>query len=228
MADNKALSDFKLWADGKPAATARKLGMLLDDGSKRTPPRSPPPAGPRTMSPPLPHRPRRRTDANRCPHWVDGDGPARFTLDAYFVWQQEFPAKVRVQIRHRYTQPVHRHSAAQQGVAGVICKDTCIEPTTQASMQRREDKDGLEWTNLCYVRTNGNHWNGPIKQATACVEAGMLAQARLHRRAQRLLPAGIDTVALLPRTRHRCGPCPARRTAPARWESCPPVAWSSG
>lgn len=75
-------------------------------------------------------------------------------------------------------------------------------------MQRREDKDGLEWTNLCYVRTNGNHWNGPIKQATACVEAGMLAQARLHRRAQRLLPAGIDTVALLPRTRHRCGPVP--------------------
>ncbi len=31
-------------------------------------------------------------------------------------------------------------------------------------MQRREDNCGLEWTNLCYVRTNGNHWNGPIKQ----------------------------------------------------------------
>lgn len=36
MADNKALSDFKLWADGNPAATTRKLVMLLDDGSKNS------------------------------------------------------------------------------------------------------------------------------------------------------------------------------------------------
>ncbi|AZR24526.1 DUF4424 domain-containing protein [Xanthomonas vasicola] len=33
MADHNALTDFKLWADGKPVATTRKLVVLLDDGS---------------------------------------------------------------------------------------------------------------------------------------------------------------------------------------------------
>ncbi|MCC8470746.1 DUF4424 family protein [Xanthomonas phaseoli] len=39
-----------------------------------------------------------------------------------------------------------------------------MEPAAKASMQRREDTCALEWANLCDVRTNGNHWNGPIKQ----------------------------------------------------------------
>ncbi|TWR33903.1 DUF4424 domain-containing protein, partial [Xanthomonas vasicola] len=30
MADHNALTDFKLWADGKPVATTRKLVVLLD------------------------------------------------------------------------------------------------------------------------------------------------------------------------------------------------------
>lgn len=33
MADHSELTDFKLWADGKPIATTRKLVVLLDDGS---------------------------------------------------------------------------------------------------------------------------------------------------------------------------------------------------
>ncbi|TWQ35598.1 DUF4424 domain-containing protein [Xanthomonas vasicola] len=35
--------------------------------------------------------------------WVDGDGQPRFALNEYFVWQQPFPAKGSVQIRHTYT-----------------------------------------------------------------------------------------------------------------------------
>lgn len=33
MADHSELTDFKLWVDGKPIATTRKLVVLLDDGS---------------------------------------------------------------------------------------------------------------------------------------------------------------------------------------------------
>lgn len=33
MADHGALTDFRLWVDGKPIATTRKLVVLLDDGS---------------------------------------------------------------------------------------------------------------------------------------------------------------------------------------------------
>ncbi len=42
-------------------------------------------------------------------------------------------------------------------------KDTCIEPASKASMQRREGKYGLGWANLRYVLTTGKNWNGPIK-----------------------------------------------------------------
>lgn len=33
MATHSELTDFKLWVDGKPIATTRKLVVLLDDGS---------------------------------------------------------------------------------------------------------------------------------------------------------------------------------------------------
>ncbi|WP_324250556.1 DUF4424 family protein [Xanthomonas phaseoli] len=115
MADNNALSDFKLWADSKPAATAPSrlccwmtaarappafaaTGWTQDNIAAFTAPATPP-----NGCKPLPA------------HWVDGDGPARFTLNAYFVWQQEFPAKVSVQIRHISTPacpPAFRSPAA--------------------------------------------------------------------------------------------------------------------
>ncbi|BAE71033.1 conserved hypothetical protein [Xanthomonas oryzae pv. oryzae MAFF 311018] len=95
MADHNALTDFKPWADGKPVATTRKLVVLLDDGSDISTAfaatgwtqddvaafteSSTPPKGRK----PLPVR------------WVDGDGQPRLTLNAYFVWRQKCPARIR-------------------------------------------------------------------------------------------------------------------------------------
>lgn len=164
MADHSELTDFKLWADGRPAATTRKLVVLLDDGSdiskafaatgwtqddvaafteSGTPPKG---------RKPLPAR------------WVDADAQPRFTLNEYFVWQQAFPARRSVQIRHAYA-PSLSTGVPQPStyLLESYAKDTCIEPGTKTSMQRREGQSGLAWANLRYVLTTGKNWNGPIK-----------------------------------------------------------------
>lgn len=164
MADHNELTDFKLWVDGKPIATTRKLVVLLDDGSdiskafaatgwstddlaafteSGTTPKG---------RKPLPAR------------WIDSDQQPRFTLSEYFVWQQLFPARRSVQIRHAYVPSMA--TGVPQSSAFLLdsyAKDTCIEPATKTSMQRREGEHGLGWANLRYVLTTGKNWNGPIK-----------------------------------------------------------------
>nr|WP_176341542.1 DUF4424 domain-containing protein [Xanthomonas hortorum] len=164
MADHSELTDFKLWVDGKPIATTRKLVVLLDDGSDiskafaasgwsaddvATFTESG--AAPKGRTP-LPAR------------WIDSDQQPRFTLSEYFVWQQLFPARRSVQIRHAYAPSVS--TGVPQSSAFLLesyAKDTCIEPATRTSMQRREGEHGLGWANLRYVLTTGKNWNGPIK-----------------------------------------------------------------
>ncbi|MCE4372288.1 DUF4424 domain-containing protein [Xanthomonas hortorum] len=164
MADHSELTDFKLWVDGKPIATTRKLVVLLDDGSdiskafaasgwsaddvatfteSGTVPKG---------RKPLPAR------------WIDPDQQPRFTLSEYFVWQQLFPARRSVQIRHAYAPSVS--TGVPQSSAFLLesyAKDTCIDPATRTSMQRRVGEHGLGWANLRYVLTTGKNWNGPIK-----------------------------------------------------------------
>ncbi len=137
------------------------------------PPRSPPPAGPRTMSPPLPHRPRRRTDANRCPHWVDGDGPARFTLNAYFVWQQEFPAKVRVQIRHT--------SISSLSINVPQPSREWLESYAKTPVSNRRPRPA------CSVVRTRTVWNGPT--CATCARTATTGTARSSRQQPALRPA---------------------------------------
>ncbi|CAE6843069.1 DUF4424 family protein [Xanthomonas arboricola] len=164
MADHSELTEFNLWVDGKPVTTTRKLVVLLDDGSDISKAFAATgwsaddiaafaesgnvPTG-RT---PLPAR------------WIDRDQQPRFTLSEYFVWQQVFPARGSVQIRHAYAPSLS--TGVPQGSAFLLesyAKRTCIEPATKASMQRREGAHGLGWANLRYVLTTGKNWNGPIK-----------------------------------------------------------------
>lgn len=164
MADHSELTAFNLWVDGKPVTTTRKLVVLLDDGSDISKAFAATgwstddiaafaesgnvPTG-RT---PLPAR------------WIDRDQQPRFTLSEYFVWQQVFPARGSVQIRHAYAPSLS--TGVPQSSAFLLesyAKRTCIEPATKASMQRREGAHGLGWANLRYVLTTGKNWNGPIK-----------------------------------------------------------------
>ncbi|MDG4490949.1 DUF4424 domain-containing protein [Xanthomonas vesicatoria] len=164
MADHSELTDFKVWVDGKPVTTTRKLVVLLDDGSDISKAFAASgwstddiatfaesgdvPTGRK----PLPTR------------WIDQDQQPRFTLSEYFVWQQVFPARGSVQIRHVYAPSLS--TGVPQSSAFLLesyAKSTCIDPATKASMQRREGEHGLGWANLRYVLTTGKNWNGPIK-----------------------------------------------------------------
>ncbi|OOW87011.1 hypothetical protein Xvtw_09020 [Xanthomonas campestris pv. vitiswoodrowii] len=164
MADHNALTDFKLWADGNPVATTRKLVVLLDDGSDISTAFA---ATGWTQDDVAAFTESATRPKGRKPlpaRWVDGDGQPRFTLNAYFVWQQKFPAKASVQIRHTYTPSLSTGVPQPSSyLMESYAKDTCIEPATKASMQRREGNYGLGWANLRYVLTTGKNWNGPIK-----------------------------------------------------------------
>ncbi|MBG3850446.1 DUF4424 domain-containing protein [Xanthomonas sp. WHRI 8391] len=164
MADHSELTDFKLWVDGKPIATTRKLVVLLDDGSDISKAFaasgwSADDVATFTESGTVP-KGRKLLPAR----WIDPDQQPRFTLSEYFVWQQLFPARRSVQIRHAYAPSVS--TGVPQSSAFLLesyAKDTCIDPATRTSMQRREGEHGLGWANLRYVLTTGKNWNGPIK-----------------------------------------------------------------
>ncbi|UYK80925.1 DUF4424 domain-containing protein [Xanthomonas sacchari] len=163
MADHSALTDFRLWVDGKPVRTERKLVAKLDGSdisrawaaSGWTPDDlaeyvegGTVPAG-RT---PLPAR------------WFDADGQPRFTLSEYFVWQQRFPAGGTVAIRHSYVPSVATGvPMPASDLIGEYAKSTCLDAATQQRLRRRAGANGLQWSNLRYVLRTGANWKGPIQ-----------------------------------------------------------------
>ncbi|WP_369942024.1 DUF4424 family protein [Xanthomonas medicagonis] len=163
MADHSALTDFKLWVDGKPVRTERTLVARLGaaDVSREW-------AASGWSEDDLAafvesgDVPKGRKALPR--HWFDADGQPLFTLSEYFTWQQVFPAGKSVSIRHSYAPSLA--SGVPRPAADLIrdyAKDTCLDAGAQQSARRREGANGLEWSNLRYILLTGNNWKGPIQ-----------------------------------------------------------------
>lgn len=163
QADHSELTKFKLWVDGKPVHTERKLVASLDgaDVSRAW-------AASGWSSDDL----AAYIDSGNTPkgrkalpkNWFDADGQPRFTLSEYFTWQQRFAAGTSVSIRHSYAPSLA--SGVPMPAADLIrdfAKDTCLDAGAQQSARRRQHEYGLEWINLRYILLTGNNWKGPIQ-----------------------------------------------------------------
>lgn len=162
-ADHSELTEFKLWVDGKPVRTERKLVAQLDgaDVSRVW-------AASGWSSDDL----AAYIDSGKMPKgrkalpkdWFDPDGQPLFTLSEYFTWQQRFAAGKSVSIRHSYAPSLA--TGVPMPAADLIrdyAKDTCLDAGAQRTARRREREYGLEWSNLRYILLTGNNWKGPIQ-----------------------------------------------------------------
>jgi len=164
--DHGEITNFKLWVDGKPIKTTRKLVELLEgktDISKKVAEygwtenelinylgdhEAPPPKGKK----PLPKE------------WFDPNGEPLFTLNEYFIWQQNFPAGKPITIKHSYAPSIS--TGVPQPVKYLIddyAKATCIDKATQLEMKKREQAYGLSWAYVSYILMTANNWQGAIK-----------------------------------------------------------------
>lgn len=171
--DHGEITDFKLWVDGKPLKTARKLVVLLDgtaDVSKKVAEygwsekelinflsdhEAAPPKGKK----PLPKA------------WFDKDGEPRITLNEYFIWQQSFPAGKSVSIKHSYSPSIS--TGVPQPASYLIqdyAKATCLDKGSQLEMKKREREYGLSWAYVSYILMTANNWQGAIKDFTLTVK----------------------------------------------------------
>lgn len=166
--DHGEITDFKLWVDGKPIKTERKLVILLDDKtdvSKKVTEagwseqelidyigdgfvENAPPKG----NKPLPKA------------WFDKSGAPLFTLNEYFIWQQKFPAGKPVSIKHSYSPSIS--TGVPQPLSYLVAdyaQATCLDKSTQAEMKKREREYGLSWAYVSYILMTANNWQGAIK-----------------------------------------------------------------
>jgi hypothetical protein len=171
--DHGEMTDFKLWVDGKPIKTERKLVVLLDgatDVSKKmaeygwsekelihflSDHEAPPPKGKK----PLPKT------------WFDKDGEPRITMNEYFIWHQNFPAGKPVSIKHSYSPSIS--TGVPQPASYLIqdyAKSTCLDKGSQLEMKKREREYGLSWAYVSYILMTANNWQGAIKDFTLTVK----------------------------------------------------------
>ena len=164
--DHGEITDFKLWVDGEPIKTQRKLVILLDgkiDISKQvagygwtereltyflSDHESPPPKGKKAL-------PR---------EWFSNEEEPRFTLNEYFIWQQNFPAGKPVSIKHSYSPSI---STGVPQPASYLIQDyaklTCLDKGAQLEMKKRAREYGLSWAYVSYILMTANNWQGAIK-----------------------------------------------------------------
>ena len=164
--DHGEITDFNLWVDGEPIKTQRKLVILLDgkiDISKQvagygwtereltyflSDHESPPPKGKKAL-------PR---------EWFSNEEEPRFTLNEYFIWQQNFPAGKPVSIKHSYSPSI---STGVPQPASYLIQDyaklTCLDKGAQLEMKKRAREYGLSWAYVSYILMTANNWQGAIK-----------------------------------------------------------------
>jgi len=164
MADHSELTEFKLWVDGKPVRTERKLVARLEDGTDVS--RQWVASG-WSSDELASYIESGQTPKGRKPlpkSWFDPDGQPLFTLSEYFTWQQTFAAGKAVAIRHSYAPSLATGVPMPAAdLIGDYAKDTCMDAGAQQSARRREGAHGLEWSNLRYILLTGNNWKGPIQ-----------------------------------------------------------------
>lgn len=164
MADHGELTEFKLWVDGKPVRTERKLVAQLENGTDVSRQWA---ASGWSSDELASYIESGETPKGRKPlpkSWFDPDGQPLFTLSEYFTWQQRFAAGKAVSIRHSYAPSLA--TGVPQPASELIreyAKDTCLDAGAQQSARRREGEQGLQWSNLRYILLTGNNWKGPIQ-----------------------------------------------------------------
>lgn len=162
MSDHNAIADFKLWVNDQPQTTQRRLVVLLaghdiwpewkrlgwsENDMMSLMENGESPAG-KTALP---------------PSWFDAQGMPRFTVHEYFTWQQHFPAKQPIQIRHHYIPSLS--TGVPQSAATLLesyGQSSCIDAAARKGIQQREGEYGADWALLRYILTTANNWQGPI------------------------------------------------------------------
>ncbi|HEB1530366.1 TPA: DUF4424 family protein [Escherichia albertii] len=100
-----------------------------------------------------------------------------FTLQQYFVWQQNFPAEKEVVIHHSYSPSLSGGLPLSTKTLPSFAPDKCLNHATLRKLQQLEktltkekknpDSDVIGWTRLEYILTTGANWkNGSIGDFT--------------------------------------------------------------
>lgn len=96
--------------------------------------------------------------------WFDKNGAPLFTLNEYFIWQQNFPAGKPVAIIHSYSPSIS--TGVPQPASYLIqdyAKIACIDKSAQLDIKKREREYGLYWADVSYILMTANNWQGAIK-----------------------------------------------------------------
>jgi hypothetical protein len=162
--DHTGIQNFRLWVDGKPVKTKRKLIVLLNNKQD--------------ISEKVRQLGWSENDlismlqSNKLPDgkkplptdWFDKYEQPRFTLNEYFIWQQIFAANKPVSIRHSYSPSVTTGvPRSANNIIEQYAKDSCLDKNDQNDVRERTNEYGVGWAYLRYILVTANNWRGPIK-----------------------------------------------------------------
>lgn len=178
--DHSEISDFKLWVNGAPQKTKRKLVVLLD--------------GKTDISDKLarfgwsvddlerylynyfdPEKKNNGVPKGKKPlpaSWFKRGEP-KFSISEYFVWLQRFPAGKAISIRHSYAPSVSSIASVSGGeIIKSYGKDYCIDEGARAKLKASYPTwiKGGRCANLKYILMTANNWQGAIKEFDLVIE----------------------------------------------------------
>jgi hypothetical protein len=97
-----------------------------------------------------------------------GDLPwPKWQVQVTYHWNQNFPARKTVQVRHEYT-PAYGFGQVQPSDLPVAHRDGCFERSVIEGLTRRGGYVGLWWVK--YILTTANTWRTPIGEFELVVE----------------------------------------------------------
>jgi len=165
--NHSKIQDFKLFVDGVRAKTKRRLVVLLEGKTDITAKIAALGWSEKNLLEYVQSKEWPKGKTRLPSSWFyDGDEPL-FTLNEYFVWQQEFPPGKAISVRHSYTPSVSigvPYPAAD--IIRAYAKNTCMDNAAVAALQRRDRGQGIDWAHLSYILLTANNWQGPIKDFT--------------------------------------------------------------
>lgn len=169
-ADHGEIEDFKLRVDGRAVQTLRKLVVMLSSGKTGEAAVDVSEAFARSgwktrelaefLSDGAVPKGRKPLPAT----WFDANGEPRFTISEYFVWSQPFPPGKPVSISHDYKPSLTTGVPQSNALLTEWYGDAaCVDKSMRASMRKRDQGQGLQWSLLSYILMTAKTWQGPIK-----------------------------------------------------------------
>jgi hypothetical protein len=162
--DHNDISDFKLWIDGIPIKTTRKLVILLDQEIDITNEVEKLHWSEDDLKSFLTNHALPRGRASLPEEWFDENNEPRFTLNEYFIWSQEFVSGKPLRIRHSYVPSLSSGVPKPSSDLIKYFEDpVCLDQSAKAGIKRREHEYGVAYSSLEYILVTANNWQGPIK-----------------------------------------------------------------